>query len=167
MEITQFTYFQQVGGFDLKPIPVEITYGVERIAMYLTGVDNVFDLPWNDHVTYGQVRKRDEFEQSRYSFDEADVGLLQDLFDRHEAESRRTLETGLVMPAYDHLLRCSHLFNLLDARSAVSVTERPAYIGRVRRLACASAEAWLRQRAEAGYPLLPPEEGRRILEQGP
>ncbi len=154
MEITQFTYFQQVGGIALARIPVEITYGVERIAMYLTGVDNVYDLPWNEQVTYGEVRKGDEFEQSRYAFEVADAGLLQALFERHEAESRRTLEAGLVIPAYEHALRCSHTFNLMDARGAVSVTERPALIARVRRLACAAAEAWVGQRQRLGHPLL-------------
>ncbi|MCZ6600578.1 MAG: glycine--tRNA ligase subunit alpha, partial [Acidobacteria bacterium] len=163
MEITQFTYFQQVGGIPLAPIPVEITYGVERIAMYLTGVENVFDLPWNDTITYGEVRHRDEFEQSSYAFKTADVELLQEMFDRHEAEARRTLAAGLVIPAYEHALRCSHTFNMLDARGAVSVTERPALIGRVRRLACAMADAWLEQRAGLEFPLLPRDQARERL----
>ncbi|MFQ5718020.1 MAG: glycine--tRNA ligase subunit alpha [Acidobacteriota bacterium] len=163
MEITQFTYFQQVGGTELRPIPVEITYGVERIAMYLSGIDNVFDLRWNENLTYGQVRKRDEFEQSAYAFETADTALLHDLFTRHESESIRTLEAGLVLPAYENALRCSHVFNMLDARSAISVTERPAYIGRIRRLACAAASRWLEQRAADGYPLLPSDEAGRIL----
>ena len=154
MEITQFTYFQQVGGIDLEVIPVEITYGPERIAMYLTGVDNVYDLPWNDTVTYGGVRHRDEVEQSRYAFEVADTAFLQEQFDGHEREARRTLEAGLVLPAYEHALRCSHTFNLLDARGAVSITERPTLIGRVRRLACACAGAWLEQRARDRFPLL-------------
>ncbi len=165
MEITQFTYFQQVGGVALSRIPVEITYGVERIAMYLTGVDSVYDLPWNGTMTYGEVRHRDEFEQSRYAFQVADVGLLQEMFDRHEDEAGKTLEAGLVIPAYVHALRCSHTFNLLDARGAVSVTERPALIARVRRLACSMASAWLAQRAEQAFPLLPRPEAESILQQ--
>jgi glycyl-tRNA synthetase alpha chain len=156
MEITQFTDIQQVGGIPRSRLPVEITYGVERIAMYLSGVDNVYDLPWNDSLTYGEVRRGDEFEQSSYAFQVADVGMLQTLFDSHEAESVRTLEAGLVVPAYEHALRCSHSFNLLDARGAVSVTERPALIARVRRLACAAAAAWAEQREKLGHPLLPP-----------
>jgi glycyl-tRNA synthetase alpha chain len=163
MEITQFTYFQQVGGVVLERIPVEITYGLERIAMYLSGVDNVFDLPWNDETTYGEVRQRDEFEQSSYGFKVADVALLHALFQRHEAEAVRTLEAGLVVPAYEHALRCSHTFNLLDARGAVSVTERPALIARVRRLACAMAAAWLEQRAAQEFPLLGREEAEAAL----
>jgi len=163
MEITQFTYFQQVGGIPLTRIPVEITYGVERIAMYLAGVENVFDLPWNDTITYGEVRRRDEFEQSSYAFKTADVEFLQEMFDRHEAEARRTLAADLVIPAYEHALRCSHTFNLLDARGAVSVTERPALIGRVRRLACAMAAAWLEQRARLEFPLLPRDKAREAM----
>jgi glycyl-tRNA synthetase alpha chain len=158
MEITQFTYFQQVGGIALTRIPVEITYGVERIAMYLTGVDNVYDLPWNDTLSYGEVRHRDEYEQSSYAFKTADVDLLQEMFSRHEAEARRTLEAGLVIPAYEQTLRCSHTFNMLDARGAVSVTERPALIARVRRLACDMAAAWVEQRAAKEFPLLPRDE---------
>jgi glycyl-tRNA synthetase alpha chain len=165
MEITQFTYFQQVGGMELEQIPVEITYGLERIAMYLTGVGNVFNLPWNDQVTYGEVRHQDEFEQSKYGFQVADVALLQTLFERHADESVRTLDSGLVMPAYEHALRCSHTFNLLDARGAVSVTERPVLIARVRRLACATAKAWLQQRADQEFPLLSREAARVAVER--
>ena len=163
MEITQFTYFQQVGGITLSRIPVEITYGVERIAMYLTGVDSVYDLPWNETTTYGEVRHRDEYEQSQYAFKVADVNMLQDMFSRHEAEARQTLDAGLVLPAYEHALRCSHTFNMLDARGAVSVTERPALIGRVRRLACDMAAAWVSQRAAQEFPLLSREEAGPVL----
>jgi len=135
MEITQFTYFQQVGGVDVNPISVEITYGLERIAMYLQGIDNVYDLKWNDHVRYGAIHHRDEVEFSRYNFEAADVETLKQLFSLHYKEGLRLLEQGLVLPAYDQCLKCSHYFNLLDARSAISVSERTAYIGRVRELA--------------------------------
>ncbi len=154
MEITQFTYFQVAGSIELHPIPVELTYGLERIAMYLQGVDNVYDLMWNDEVTYGQVHHQQEVEQSTYNFEEADVDMLLELFNRYEAESRRMAERGLVLPAYEFCLKCSHTFNLLDARGAISVAERTAYIGRIRNLARASAEAYLNQRREMGYPLM-------------
>jgi glycyl-tRNA synthetase alpha chain len=154
MEITQFTYFQQVGGFDLKPVSGEITYGLERIAMYLQGVDNVFDLQWNDKVKYGQVHHQSEVEWSRYNFEEADVEMLQTLFNMYEAEGQRLAEKNLVLPLYDCCLKCSHTFNMLDARGAISVTERTSYIGRVRNLAKLSAESYLRQREEMGFPLL-------------
>lgn len=154
MEITQFTYFQQVGGFDLKPISGEITYGLERIAMYLQGVDNVFDLQWNDTIKYGQVHHQSEVEWSRYNFEEADVKMLQKLFDMFEAEGQRLAEKNMVLPLYDCCLKCSHTFNMLDARGAISVTERTSYIGRVRNLAKLSAENYLKQRQEMGFPLL-------------
>ncbi|NDY43081.1 glycine--tRNA ligase subunit alpha [Dissulfurirhabdus thermomarina] len=142
MEITQFTYFQQVGGIDVHPVSVEITYGLERIAMYLQGVDNVYDLAWNGEVTYGEVHHRGEVEFSRYNFEAADVAMLREAFDRHEAEARALLSAGLVLPAYDQCLKCSHTFNLLDARGAISVAERTAYIGRVRHLARGVARAY-------------------------
>ncbi len=154
MEITQFTYFQQVGGFDLKPVSGEITYGLERIAMYLQGVDNVFDLQWNDKVKYGQVHHQSEVEWSRYNFEEADVEMLQTLFNMYEAEGLRLAGKNLVLPLYDCCLKCSHTFNMLDARGAISVTERTSYIGRVRNLAKLSAESYLKQREEMGFPLL-------------
>ena len=154
MEITQFTYFQVAGSIELHPIPVELTYGLERIAMYLQGVDNVYDLMWNDQVTYGQVHHQQEVEQSTYNFEEADVEMLLELFNRYEAESKRMAERALVLPAYEFCLKCSHTFNLLDARGAISVAERTAYIGRIRNLARASAEAYLNQRREMGYPLM-------------
>lgn len=154
MEITQFTYFQQVGGFDVELVPVELTYGLERIAMYLQDCDNVFDLIWTGNITYGEVFQRVEWEQSTYSFDYADLDLLFGLFSSYEGEAKRLLELNLVYPAYDYILKCSHTFNLLDARGAISVTERAAYIGRVRNLARLCAECYLKQREEAGYPLL-------------
>ncbi len=154
MEITQFTYFQQVGGFDLKPVSVEITYGVERLAMYLQGVDNVFDLRWVGDVTYGDVFHQNEVEQSHYNFELADTALLFRLFDAFEGEANRILDQGFVLPAYDYVLKCSHTFNLLDARGAISVTERTAYIGRVRALARRCAAAYLQQREKLGFPLL-------------
>ncbi|MFS8523523.1 MAG: glycine--tRNA ligase subunit alpha, partial [Limnochordales bacterium] len=154
MEITQFTYFQQCGGLDLKPVSVELTYGLERLAMYLQGVDNVFDLEWVDGVTYGDVFHQNEVEQSRYNFEQADTGLLFELFDRFEAEAERVVQAGLVLPAYDYVLKCSHTFNLLDARGAISVTERTKYIARVRRLARECASAYVAQREKLGFPLL-------------
>ncbi|HHL40429.1 MAG TPA: glycine--tRNA ligase subunit alpha [Deltaproteobacteria bacterium] len=154
MEITQFTYFQQAGGIDLSPVSGEITYGLERIAMYLQGVDNVFDLRWTADVTYGDVHHRGEVEFSRYNFEEADKDLLFKLFDMYEREALRLLDRGLSLPAYDYCLKCSHTFNLLDARGAISVAERTRFIGRVRRLARSSARLYLKVREELGYPLL-------------
>jgi glycyl-tRNA synthetase alpha chain len=143
MEVTQFTYFQQVGGFECRPVPAEITYGLERLAMYIQGVNSVYDLTWVEGVTYGDVFKRAEFEYSRYNFEVADTAMLYGLFDEYEAECRRTLDSGLTLPAYDYVLKCSHVFNLLDARGAIAVTERTGFIGRVRSLAKGCAEAWL------------------------
>ena len=157
MEITQFTYFQICGSIELNPIPVELTYGLERIAMYLQGVDSVFDLRWNDRVTYGDVHHQQEVEQSTYNFEKADVSMLLELFNRYEAEANRCVGEELVLPVYEYCLKCSHAFNLLDARGAISVTERTGYIARIRNLARAGAEAYLKQREKMGYPLL----GRR------
>jgi glycyl-tRNA synthetase alpha chain len=154
MEITQFTYFQQAGGIDLKPVTGEITYGLERITMYLQGVDNVFDLKWNDSLTYGDVHLRGEIEHSKYNFDSADVDMLFKLFDTYEKESVRLTSVGLALPAYDYCLKCSHTFNLLDARGAISVAERTRFIGRVRTLARRCAECYLKTREELGFPLL-------------
>lgn len=154
MEITQFTYFQQAGGFDLKPVTGEITYGLERICMYLQGVDNVYDLKWNDEYSYGDIHHRGEVEYSQYNFEEADTDMLLNLFDVYEKESKQLLEKNLSLPAYDYCLKCSHAFNLLDARGAISVTERTTYIGRVRALARKSAEVYLATREELGFPLL-------------
>ena len=154
MEITQFTYFQMAGSIELDPIPVELTYGLERITMYLQGVDNVYDLKWNDDVTYGEVHHQQEVEQSTYNFERADVDVLFELFGKYEAESLKQIEDGLVLPAYEYCLKCSHTFNLLDARGAISVTERTGYIARIRNLARRSAEGYLKQREDMGFPLL-------------
>jgi glycyl-tRNA synthetase alpha chain len=154
MEITQFTYFQQVGGLDIKPVAAEITYGIERLAMFIQGVNNVYDLKWNGELSYGAVHHQDEVEFSRFNFELADTSLLQELFSSYEQEAKRLLEAGLVRPAYDYILKCSHTFNLLDARGAISVTERTAYIGRVRVLARLAAEGYFAQREKLGFPLL-------------
>ncbi len=154
MEITQFTYFQQVGSQDVKPVAVEITYGLERLAMYIQGVENVYDVEWAEGVTYGDVFHQNEFEQTSYAFDLSDEDLLFELFDKYEAEAVRIIKLGYVHPAYDYVLKCSHTFNLLDARGAISVSERTAFIGRVRKLARMCAEVYLAQREKLGYPLL-------------
>ena len=154
LEITQFTYFQQAGGIDLKPISAELTYGIERIAMFLQGVDSVYDLTWVKGVTYGDVHHKGEVEWSIHNFDEADVSLQLQLFDQYEKESLRLIEKGLVLPAYDYCLKCSHTFNILDARGAIGVTERTGFIGRVRNMARRCAEGYLKQREEMGYPLM-------------
>ncbi len=154
MEITQFTYFQQVGSVDLDPISVELTYGLERIAMFLQEVDSVYDLVWVDGVTYGDVHQKGEWEHSTYNFEVADVQMLWKLFESYEAEALRLLEMGLVLPGYDYCLKCSHTFNLLEARGAISVTQRTAYIARIRNLARRAAEAYVKQRQEMGHPLL-------------
>ncbi len=158
MEITQFTYFQQAGGIDLMPVTAELTYGIERIAMYLQDVDNVYDLAWNAAgVTYGQVHHQSEVEFSTFHFEQADSALNFDLFDRYEAEAKRLVELELVLPAYDYAMKCSHVFNILDARGAISVTERQRFIGRVRTMSRLCAEGFVRSRARLGFPLLPPE----------
>ncbi|MBF0343943.1 MAG: glycine--tRNA ligase subunit alpha [Nitrospirae bacterium] len=163
MEVTQFTYFQQVGGFDLKPVSVEITYGLERIAMYLQGVDNVYALQWNKDFTYGDIHHRDEVECSRFNFDTAEVPLHRSLFDGFERQCTSLLSEGLVLPAYEFCLKCSHVFNILDARGAISVTERTAYITRVRALAKLCAESYLK--ADACHtPLTPPIKGEDLEE---
>ena len=154
MEITQFTYFQQVGSIDVKPVSVEITYGLERLAMYIQGVENVYDLKWVGDVTYGDVFHRNEVENSHYNFEVADTDMLFTLFDMYEKEAKRVVETGFVLPAYDYVLKCSHTFNLLDARGAISVSERTAFIGRVRAMARMCAQAYLKQREELGFPML-------------
>jgi glycyl-tRNA synthetase alpha chain len=154
MEITQFTYFQEIGGIELTPISAEITYGLERIAMYLQQVDSVFDLQWTDTVRYGDVHHETEVQGSRYNFDRAHVPSLFTMYDLHEQEAKRLLADDLVLPAYDQCMKTSHLFNVLDARGAISVTERATYIARVRGLARACAEAWLKQRESKGFPLL-------------
>jgi glycyl-tRNA synthetase alpha chain len=183
MEISQFTYFQQAGGQELAPISVELTYGIERICMYLNDIRNVFDIPWNDELSYGDVRRFEEIEHSEYSFNGAPVELFREQFDQWAGEALRLLDRvepgaanadatgaegtgqrGLVLPAYEATLKCSHLFNVLDARGAFSVTERAATIQRIRRLACRCAEAYLEQRRADGFPLLassPEQSGER------
>ncbi|MFH1467461.1 MAG: glycine--tRNA ligase subunit alpha [Pseudomonadota bacterium] len=148
MEITQFTYFQQCGGFDLDPITAELTYGLERLAMYLQGIDNVYDLTWVKGVTYGQVFHRNEVEQSRYNFELADVAALFQHFNAAFAECNRLCDARVALPAYDQCIQCSHTFNLLLARGAISVAERAEYIRRIRELACRCAATWLGQPAE-------------------
>jgi glycyl-tRNA synthetase alpha chain len=154
MEITQFTYFQLAGSIELAPISVELTYGLERIAMYLQGVDNVFDLTWNEQITYGDVHHQQEVEQSTYNFEKADVTMLLALFKQYETEAQETVTAGLILPAYEYCLKCSHTFNLLDARGAISITERTGYIARIRNLARSCCEGYLQQREAMGYPLL-------------
>lgn len=154
MEITQFTYFQQVGSIDVKPVTVEITYGLERLAMYIQGVENVYDVKWVDDITYGDFFHTNEVEQSYYNFQIADTALLFDLFEKYEAEAKRVIELGYIRPAYDYVLKCSHTFNLLDSRGAISVSERTAYIGRVRAMARLCAAAYVEQREKMGFPLL-------------
>ena len=162
MEVTQFTYFQQVGGIDCNPITGEITYGIERLAMYLQGVENVFDLVWttgaDDHgarrLTYGDVYHQNEVEQSTYNFEYSNVPVLFQRFGEHEADAQRLLETGLALPAYEQILKAAHTFNLLDARGAISVTERAQYIGRIRNLSRTVAQAYVQSREALGYPML-------------
>jgi glycyl-tRNA synthetase alpha chain len=160
MEISQFTYFQQAGGKELAPISVELTYGLERICMFLNDIRNIFDIPWNDRVTYGQVRRDEEVDMSHFCFEDADPALVRAQFEGWEADSVRLLgkeDAPNVWAAYEAALKCSHLFNLLDARGAISVTERAAFIGRIRKLAVRCADAWLARREAAEFPLLPRE----------
>ena len=154
MEVTQFTYFQEVGSLPCKPVLGEITYGLERLAMYLQGVENVFDLVWTPGVTYRDVFHQNEVEQSKYNFEESNVPWLLRLFGEFESEAKRLLEAGLPLPGYEMVMKCSHTFNLLDARGAISTTERAAYIGRVRALARQVAQAYLASREALGFPML-------------
>ena len=154
MEVTQFTYFQQAGGLECKPVLGELTYGLERLAMYLQGKDSLFDLVWVDGVTYGDVYHQNEVEQSKYNFELANTDMLFRHFGEFEAEAKRLMEAQLVLPAYEMTLKCSHTFNLLDARGAISVTERAAFIGRVRALARLVAQAYFKSREALGFPLV-------------
>ncbi|QIB26298.1 glycine--tRNA ligase subunit alpha [Caloranaerobacter azorensis] len=154
MEITQFTYFQQIGSINCELESAEITYGLERIAMYLQDVDNIFDIEWVDGVKYGEIFKQAEYEHSVYSFEEADINVLLNLFNTYEEQAKKLIEKGLVLPAYDFVLKCSHTFNVLDARGAISVAERTSYIGRVRNLAKLIAAKYIKKRKELGFPLL-------------
>ncbi len=164
MEISQFTYFQQVGGMDLRPVSAELTYGLERIAMYLQNVDNVYDLVYSPGVTYGDVHHRDEIEWSRFNFDAQNTKLQFELFDRYEKECERLLTQDLVLPANDFALKSSHAFNLLDAAGAISVTERQHYIARVRKLSRGCAEGWALLRHKMGYPLMGEQRDPEVLE---
>ncbi len=154
MEITQFTYFQQVGGINCDLESAELTYGLERIAMYLQDVDTVYDIDWNGHIKYGDIFKKAEYEHSKYSFEIADIDMLKHLFDMYEKEATRVLDLDLVLPGYDYVLKCSHTFNLLDARGAISVSQRAAYISRVRNMARLTAQKYMEQREAMGYPLI-------------
>ncbi len=154
MEVTQFTYFQEVGSLQCRPVLGEITYGLERLAMYLQGVENVFDLVWTPGVTYGDVFHQNEVEQSRYNFEESNAPWLLRLFGEFESEAKRLLDAGLPLPGYEMVMKCSHTFNLLDARGAISTTERASYIGRVRALARQVAQAYLASREALGFPML-------------
>lgn len=169
MEVTQFTYFQQVGGVECYPVTGEITYGLERLAMYLQGVDSVYDLVWTKGqfgtVTYGDVFHQNEVEQSTYNFEYAPVDKLFELFDFHESESNRLMQAELPLPAYEQVVKASHTFNLLDARGAISVTERQRYILRVRTLARAIAQSYVQSRAKLGFPMAEPHLRDEVLAQ--
>ncbi|WP_288405881.1 glycine--tRNA ligase subunit alpha, partial [uncultured Acinetobacter sp.] len=169
MEVTQFTYFQQVGGVECYPVTGEITYGLERLAMYLQGVDSVYDLVWTKGqfgtVTYGDVFHQNEVEQSTYNFEYAPVDKLFELFDFYESEANRLIDAKLSLPAYEQVVQPSHTFNLLDARGAISVTERQRYILRVRTLARAIAQSYVQARAELGFPMAEPHLRDEVLAQ--
>lgn len=154
LEITQFTYFQQCGGLDLKPISVEITYGLERLATYIQNVDTIFDIKWSKDIAYRELFLEFEREYSKYNFETADIASLRILFNVYEKEAEKLVKEGLTLPAYEYVLKLSHTFNLLDARGAISVTERTAFIGRIRRLARQCAQAYLEMREKMGYPLI-------------
>ena len=158
MEITQFTYFQQVGGLEAKPVSVELTYGIERLASYIQDKENVFDLEWNKGVTVGDIFGQPEYEHSKYTFEESNTEMLFELFSMYEKEAQAMMEKGLVFPAYDYVLKCSHTFNLLDAKGVISVTERTGYISRVRNLARGISKTYIAERERLGFPLLEKEE---------
>ena len=155
MEVTQFTYFQQCGGIDCRPVSIEITYGLERLVMYLQNVDAFPEIQWNDRLTYGDVHLQGEIEQCTYNFEASNPELLFKLFDLYEQEAKQLIERGLVLPSFDYVLKCSHAFNLLDARGVIAVTERTRYIGRIRNLARQIAKNYLKQRETLGFPLAP------------
>ncbi len=157
MEITQFTYFQQVGSINCDLESAELTYGLERIAMYLQDVDNIFDIKWNKDITYGEIFNMAEYEHSVYSFEKANIETLKELFNIYESQANEILEEKLILPSYDYVLKCSHTFNVLDARGAISVSERTNYISRVRNLARIVASSYLEKRKEMGFPLLKKE----------
>jgi glycyl-tRNA synthetase alpha chain len=163
MEVTQFTYFQQVGGINCKPITGEITYGLERLAMYLQGVDSVYDLQYSETVKYGDVFHQNEVEQSTYNFEHSDVEFLLTAFSAHEKQAKNLVDLKLPLPAYEQTLKAAHTFNLLDARGAISVTERAAYIGKIRNIARAVAASYLESRAALGFPLASKENADEVL----
>lgn len=154
MEVTQFTYFQQAGGIDVKPVALELTYGIERIAMYLQEKDSVFDIQWNDKVKYGEIYLQNEIEQSKYNFEYSTPDILFNLFDLYSKEVDNCVNAELVLPAYDYVLKCSHTFNLLDARGVISKDERTNFINRIRRMAEKTAKLYYKQREDMGFPLL-------------
>lgn len=158
MEITQFTYFQQVGGLEADPISVELTYGIERLASYIQNQDNVFDLEWNEGVTVRDIFQQAEYEHSVYTFEKSNTKMLFKLFEMYEEEAKRAMEDQLIFPAYDYVLKCSHTFNLLDARGVISVTERTGYITRIRTLARQISKAYINKREKLGFPLLDKED---------
>lgn len=160
MEVTQFTYFQQCGGIECKPVSAEITYGLERLATYIQDKESVYDIEYVGDVTYGDIYLQNEIDYSHYNFEVADVESLQTWFNMYEKEAIRVVEKGLVLPAYDYVLKCSHSFNLLEARGAISVTERTTYIARVRNLAKLVAQAYVEQREKLGFPLLKDQSGK-------
>ena len=157
MEITQFTYFQQVGGLEIKPVALELTYGLERIAMYLQNVNSVYDVMWNKELKYGEIYLQNEIEQSKYNFEVSSAERLFKMFDIFQEEVESCVENKLVLPAYDYVLKCSHTFNLLDARGVISKDERINFINRVRRMAAMVAKLYVEQREELGFPLLKKE----------
>lgn len=165
MEVTQFTYFQQVGGINCKPITGEITYGLERLAMYLQGVENVYDLEYSLGVKYGDVFLQNEKEQSAYNFEHSDVAFLLTAFNAHEKQAEHLMTEKLALPAYEQVLKAAHTFNLLDARGAISVTERAAYIGRIRNLARSVAASYLDSRARLGFPMAQKDRADEVLAQ--
>ena len=165
MEITQFTYFQQVGGIDCKPITGEITYGLERLAMYIQGVDNVYDLTWTNNLKYGDVYLQNEIEQSAYNFEHSDADFLFQAFTAHEKEANHLMTERLALPAYEQVLKAAHSFNLLDARGSISITERAEYIGRIRNLARNVANSYVQSRAILGFPLADKNHAKEIIDQ--
>ena len=165
MEVTQFTYFQQVGGIDCRPITGEITYGLERLAMYLQGVESIFDLVWTDGLTYRDVYHQNEVEQSAYNFEHSDVEFLFSAFAAHERQAKALVAAELALPAYEQVLKAAHSFNLLDARGAISVTERAGFIGRIRVLARSVAQSYLESRARLGFPMAPKAWGDEVVAQ--
>ena len=165
MEITQFTYFQQVGGIDCKPITGEITYGLERLAMYIQGVNNVYDLTWTNNLKYGDAYLQNEIEQSAYNFEHSDADFLFQAFTAHEKQANHLISEHLALPAYEQVLKAAHSFNLLDARGSISITERAEYIGRIRNLARNVASSYLQSRANLGFPLADKNHAKEIIDQ--